>query len=182
MTKALVPLAEGAEEMECVIVIDTLRRANWEVTLASIADTPSPVLCSRGVRIIPDTTWQTVKRDAFDMLILPGGNDGARHLAEDPRILETVQRFASTGKIVAAICAAPLVLQSAGILEGRHATCHPLVAEKLTAPTRLDDPVVCDGNIVTSQGPGTAFVFALTLIRLVDGTTAAATVADGLIV
>jgi 4-methyl-5(b-hydroxyethyl)-thiazole monophosphate biosynthesis len=179
MAKTLVPLVDGVEEMEAVIIIDTLRRAQWEVM--AVGMTGIDITASRGVRLRADAVWSSIIPDSFDVLILPGGREGTRALSGDPRIQNLIQRFVASRKWVAAICAAPLALQSAGVLNGRKATCHPGVRKELTVPQRLDDRVVIDNRIITSQGPGTAFEFALTLIRLLDGQASAQTVAAGLI-
>jgi 4-methyl-5(b-hydroxyethyl)-thiazole monophosphate biosynthesis len=167
MAKALVPLANGCEEMEAVIIIDTLRRAGWEVVAVGLK--PGPVTASRGVRLLPDTTWEDTDPASFDVVVLPGGNEGTENLSRDPRVLETLRAFHEQGKRVAAICAAPLVLQAAGLLAGRRVTCHPGAAAQLTVTERLTEPVVTDHTLLTSQGPGTAIDFALTLIAQVDG-------------
>lgn len=180
MTKALIPLAEGCEEMEAVIVVDTLRRAGWDVTTAGLE--PGLVTASRGVMLQPDTTWNAVDPTDFDLLIMPGGGPGTARLKADVRVLETARVFAAAGKWLAAICAAPLVLHAAGVLEGRKATCYPGVEEGLDGVAWLDDRVVVDGHIVTSRGPGTAFEFALALIRLLEGETAARSVGEGMLV
>ena len=179
MASVLVPLAEGCEEIEAVIIIDTLRRAGWEVVPAGL--TTLRVRASRGVRLEAETTWDQVGHRIFDVLALPGGAAGTEALARDQRVIAAVRTQCEAGRIVAAICAAPLVLQAAGILNGRRATCHPGVAGQLTATRRCNERVVVDGPVVTSQGPGTAFEFALTLIRLCDGAAAAEKVASGLI-
>ena len=179
MARALVPLANGVEEMEAVIVIDTLRRARWEVV--SVGITGKTLIASRGVRLVADAEWPEINPESFDVLALPGGREGTRALCSDPKLQDLIRRFVKLDKWIGAICAAPLALQSAGILDGRRVTCHPGVREELTATPRLEDRVVVDGHLVTSQGPGTAFEFALTLIRLLDGPAAANTVATGLI-
>jgi 4-methyl-5(b-hydroxyethyl)-thiazole monophosphate biosynthesis len=163
----LVPIAEGSEEMEVVILVDVLRRAEWEVVMAAVG--ASPVACSRGVRLVPDMAWAETDPADFDLLVLPGGGPGTEVLARDPRVLETVRVFDAGGKGIAAICAAPLVLQEAGILDGRRITSHPSVADQLTVATYVEEAVVIDGHLVTSRGPGTAFSLALTLVRLSDG-------------
>lgn len=182
MARALVPLADGVEEMEAVIIIDTLRRAKWEVVSASVPKAGgAEIVGSRGVKLLPDTEWHSIDPGSFDVLVLPGGSEGTRALSSDKSVLETVRSFVRAQKPVAAICAAPLVLQSAGVLNGRKATCHPAVREELTSARVQDERVVIDGQIVTSRGPGTAFEFALAIIRLVDGSDAADTVAEGLV-
>ena len=179
MTTALVPLAHGVEEMEAVIVIDVLRRAQWAVTVAGV-DT-GVVTASRGVKLVPDAAWDAIDPASFDVLMIPGGAGGVDRLLSDPRVLKAVRAFHKAGKPIGAVCAGPLVLQAAGLLEGRKATCHPGVADKLTATQRLSDRVVVDGRLITSQGPGTSFEFALAMVRLVDGAAKAEALAQGMV-
>lgn len=163
MASVLIPLADGVEEMEAVILIDVLRRAGLEVVTAGL--TTKPVTASRGVRLVPDRNWDELQPAAFDILAIPGGAEGVNRLKADSRILTAVRAFDQQGKWIAAICAGPLVLQQAGILAGRRVTCHPGVEDQLTATTRLADRVVVDARLITSQGPGTSFEFALTIVR-----------------
>lgn len=179
MKRALVPLANGTEEMEAVIIIDTLRRAQWNVVSAGV--TGRLITASRGVTLTADSEWHGIDVDAFDILVLPGGREGARAFSSDSRVQGLIQRFVGRDKWVAAICAAPLALQAAGVLSGRRATCHPAVRAELTATGWQAERVVVDGHIVTSQGPGTALEFALTLIRLLDGPTTSDAVAQALV-
>ena len=116
------------------------------------------------------------------MLVIPGGYDGVMALAKDARLLATVRTFMANGKWVAAICAGPLVLQAAGVLKGRRVTCHPGVASELTQTPRLNERVVVDGRLITSQAPGTAFEFALELIRAVEGDQKADELAKSMVV
>jgi len=130
-----------------------------------------PVKASRGTVLVPDTTLDEVMSQAFDMIVLPGGLPGADHLDQDPRIRTLLQSMHAKGSYTAAICAAPKVLASAGLLSGRKATGYPGVLEK-TGRTDIDidaGAVVKDGTVVTSRGPGTAMDFALTLIELLSG-------------
>ena len=179
MAKALVPIANGSEEMETVIIVDVLRRAGWDVVLAGVG--AKAVTASRGVKVVADAEWHEVDPAEFDLLVIPGGMDGTNTMRRDEGILETVRCFHQSDRIVAAICAGPLVLQAAGVLTGKRATCHPAVVDELTCTRRLDDRVVRDGAIVTSQAPGTAMEFALALIDAVDGWQAAEKVAAGLV-
>ena len=123
MKRVLVPLAEGFEELEAVTIIDILRRAGLEVVVASLAG--SPVTGSHGIRLAADTPLAALIEQDFDMIALPGGMPGAEHLKNDPRIAEFVRRLHDRGCPVAAICAAPMVLAAAGVLEGRRATSYP---------------------------------------------------------
>lgn len=167
MTKALVPLADGCEEMEAVIIIDILRRAGWEVCVAALK--PGTVTASRGVKLVADTLWDKVDPLSFDLIVLPGGAQGTENLRSDVRVVGALRAMAQRGKITAAVCAAPLVLQEAGLLAGKKATCHPGVVSKFSATPRVNDRVAIDGRIVTSQGAGTTFEFALALVAMVDG-------------
>ena len=169
MTKVLVPLADGVEEMEAVILVDALRRVGWDVVTASVKEGGGAVCASRQVRLLPDAAWSEIEPGSFDLLAIPGGGPGTDVLRSDKRVLDAVCRFAADGKWVAAICAGPLVLQAAGILDGRTATSHPAVRDGLTGCRTSDERVVVDGRLVTSQGPGTAFELAVALVRLVDG-------------
>jgi 4-methyl-5(b-hydroxyethyl)-thiazole monophosphate biosynthesis len=178
MTNVLVPLANGVEEMEAVIIIDVLRRAQWNVVTAGID--AGVVTASRGVRLVPDTAWLNLDPSGFDVLMIPGGGPGVERLLKDQRFLETIRSFNQAGKWIGAVCAAPLTLQAAGILQGKRVTCHPGVAAALTATSRLNDRVVIDGKLVTSQGPGTTFEFALTLIRLLEGPEKALSIAQSM--
>ena len=167
MPRVLVPLAQGCEELEAVTVIDILRRAGVEVVTAGL--TPGPVRASRGVVILPDTILDAVLGESFDMVVLPGGKEGAERLGDDTRVGGLLQRMAAEGRYVAAICAAPKVLAEAGLLEGRRATAFPGILDRMPGLTHSAEPVVRDGTIVTSRGPGTALDFALELVRLLQG-------------
>ena len=170
--RAIIPLAEGVEEMECVIILDVLRRAKIDAVAVAMADSLETV-AAHGVKLVADTTWSAIRPDTFDMIVIPGGMGGTRRLQQDERLLQALRDFVQQRKPVAAICAGPLVLQSAGILAKRTVTCHPGVAAELTVPRRVDDRVVEDDGILTSQGPGTTFEFALAIIRrFVDSETA----------
>ncbi len=130
-----------------------------------------PVLASRGLKIIPDTSLDQALDQRFDMIVLPGGLPGADHLNNDPRIHSLLQRLADAGGYTAAICAAPKVLASAGLLDGREATGYPgtLEALGLTQVRLSGESVVTDGRVITSRGPGTAIDFTLVLIERLVG-------------
>jgi 4-methyl-5(b-hydroxyethyl)-thiazole monophosphate biosynthesis len=130
-----------------------------------------PVVASRGVRLIPDISIDDAIDQNFDMIVLPGGLPGAEHLDNDPRIKSLLKKMANDEKYTAAICAAPKVLANAGILTNKKATSYPGFLENLDLPdTDLKtDPVVIDGNVITSRGPGTAMDFALALIETLSG-------------
>jgi len=171
MASVLIPIADGSEELEAVTLIDLLRRAGIEVVVAGLKD--GPVRCSRGTVILPDASLDDVLARDFDMVVLPGGLPGADHLDRDPRIHQLLKQMADAGKVTAAICAAPKVLANAGLLDGKQATSYPGVIDAmgLTSTRVLEQPVVSDGQVITSRGPGTAMDFALTLIEKLAGAT-----------
>lgn len=180
-TRVLIPLAAGFEELEAVTVIDLLRRAEIEVISAGLE--PGPVTGSRGTVLVPDSTLEAELGGQFDMIVLPGGMPGARHLEADPRIQDLLRLQQSQDRFAAAICAAPKVLARAGLLDGRSATGYPgtLKVAEFPQVRVLDDPVVVDGKVVTSRGPGTAMDFALRLIELLVGAERRHQVEDALV-
>ncbi len=162
MTKALVLMAEGFEEIELTTIVDVLRRGGVTVTIAGLKD--GIITGSREIKMQPDTALDRIK-EIFDIIILPGGSPGYVNLGSDLRVIELVNRYCTNGKIVAAICAAPSVLAKAGILAGKNVTIFRGMENELKNARYIDKPVVEDGNIITSQGPGTAMEFALALLK-----------------
>lgn len=167
MSRALVPLAQGCEELEAITITDLLSRAGVEVVTAGLDD--QVVTASRGARLIPDTTIDAIKNDSFDLIVLPGGLPGADHLRDDSRIQALLKRHAEDNKLVAAICAAPKALAEAGLLNNKQFTCYPGSANEYPQLNPKHSAVEIDGQIITSRGPGTAMDFALTLIELLKG-------------
>lgn len=167
--KALVPIADGSEEIEAVSIIDTLRRAGIETTVASVGANAG-VEASRGVRLVADCLIADAA-GPYDIIALPGGMPGAENLASSDVLQRLVRAQAEGGGLLGAICAAPaVVLEPMGLLKGRMATAHPGFIDRLaSASAALESRVVVDGNIVTSRGPGTAIEFALTLVGLALG-------------
>ena len=160
---ALVLLTQGSEEMEAVISIDVLRRGGIDVTVAGV-EGAEPIRCSRGVQIVPDVGLDTVDGD-FDVLVLPGGTEGAQRLALSEKVGELLRQQEQSGRCVAAICAAPIALQAHGVFRNRQLTSHPSVKSMLEGwGDYSEHPVVADGNLITSRGPGTAFPFALRIV------------------
>jgi protein deglycase len=167
MPKVLVPLAQGCEEIEAVTVIDILRRAGITVVSAGLDD--QPVRASRGVTLVPDTTLDAALQHSFDMIVLPGGQPGTNNLKADQRIIALLQKMAQQGKYVTAICAAPSVLASAGLLDGKQATSFPGSLDPYPQVMQQRTAVAEDNKLITSRGPGTAMDFALTLVERLAG-------------
>lgn len=167
MPTVLVPLAQGCEEIEAVTVIDILRRAG--ITVLSAGLDAQPVRASRGTVLIPDTTLEAALKQAFDMVVLPGGQPGSNNLNADARIHALLNSMAKQDKYVAAICAAPSVLATAGVLDGKRATSFPGALDAFPGVQQHTAAVVEDGKFITSRGPGTAMDFALTLVERLAG-------------
>jgi len=174
--KVLVPIADGVEEIEAVCIIDVLRRAGAEVTVAAVGELA--VTASRGVRLLADRPLESCRGEHFDLIALPGGLPGAEHLRDCGLLTDLLRQQARQNRLYAAICAAPaVVLQHHGLLVGRRATCHPALADRLDPAARPGARVVVDGNCITSQGPGTALEFALELVSRLFGPERAEAVA-----
>ena len=161
MKKILVTLAPGFEEIETITVVDILRRAGARVTLA--ASVTGVLEGSRGIKVAPDELLEAVMDKEFDLICLPGGQPGTDNLKNDSRIEKLLQKMQNQGKYIAAICAAPLVLQKAGVLKDSH----PSVKTQFDVYT--DDRIVIDGKMITSQSPGTAMEFALKMVEILFG-------------
>ena len=161
----LVPLAQGCEELEAVTITDLLTRAGMKVVTVGLDS--NPVKASRGMVLMPETTIDNVMNQDFDLMVLPGGLPGADHLQENPKIQDKLRSMASANKKIAAICAAPKALASAGLLDGKKFTSYPGSTDgcEIVDMKYSENNVVIDGNIITSRGPGTAMDFALTLIE-----------------
>jgi 4-methyl-5(b-hydroxyethyl)-thiazole monophosphate biosynthesis len=167
MPTVLVPLAQGCEEIEAITVIDILRRAG--ITVISAGLNALPVRASRGTVLIPDTTLESALERSYDMVVLPGGQPGSNNLKADARILSLLNTMARNDKYIAAICAAPSVLATAGLLDGKRATSFPGALDTFPKVHQQAAAVVEDGKLITSRGPGTAMDFALTLVERLVG-------------
>lgn len=179
--RILVPLAQGFEEIEAITVIDVLRRAELDVTVAGLE--PGIATGAHGIAVTPDTHLGALDLAQFTMIVLPGGQPGTNHLMHDERVLALVRRLHKDGGRTAAICAAPIVLHKAGILRGVAVTSFPSVRKDLVgADVHPEARVVRSGTILTSQGAGTAMEFALAIVADVCGGAKAAELARAMIV
>jgi protein deglycase len=167
MNKVLVVFAEGSEELEAISIVNILRRAGIAVTLAGLE--AGALRGSRGVVLMPDTTLDEALQEEYDMIVLPGGQPGTDHLKADARVLKLTQQMSKQDKFVAAICAAPSVLATAGLLDSKNATSYPGTLGSFPKVKLQNAAVVEDGRIITSRGPGTAMDFALTLVERLVG-------------
>jgi 4-methyl-5(b-hydroxyethyl)-thiazole monophosphate biosynthesis len=181
LKSVLVPVADGTEEIEAVTIIDVLRRAGAQVTVASVGDLQ--ITGSRGVKLVADTRIADCVDKTYDLVVLPGGIPGAEHLRDDEELRQILQRQQSQGRLFGAICAAPaVVLETHGLLQGRAATCHPNFAQRLSDPSSARSDVVFDQGCVTSRGPGTAMAFSLKLVELLYGKDKMEAVAEPMVI
>eukprot|EP00474_Spongospora_subterranea_P008810 CRZ09268.1 hypothetical protein [Spongospora subterranea] len=181
----LVAAADGSEDIELVGVVDVLRRADIEVTVASV--NASTLTLAQQTKIVADDLIGNVIKKEFDCIVIPGGLKGAENLRDSPQLLSMLKQQQYEGKWIAAICAAPsLVLQSHGLLDGRVATCYPKFADTIpgyVAPEIGDNhDVVISKQVITSRSPGTCLQFGLAIVATVCGLSKANQVAEGMLV
>lgn len=169
MSRVLVPLACGFEEIEAVTIIDVLRRAEVEVLVASL-DEKALVKGANEISVQADMQVKDVDVESLDMVVLPGGLDGTYALADDERVQSILKEMDAKGKNIGAICAAPFALNKAGVLKQKY-TCYPSIEEQIRLDGFMGDSamVVEDGNVMTSRGPGTAICFALAIVKKLKG-------------
>ena len=175
-----VHFADGFEEIEAMTIIDLLRRAGIETETVSITGHLA-VTGSHGVKVIADILFEDAVYNNCELIVLPGGLPGAENLAAHEGLREKILSFLNQGKGLAAICAAPLVLGRAGVLEGKKATCYPGFEKELKGAEAMPDDVVSDGGVITSRGPATAMPFALAIIESLKGKETADEIAEGLL-
>ncbi len=181
MSKVLVPLANGFEEIEAVSIIDVLRRAEIEVLIGTVKAEPY-VTGAHNIILQTDCIVERVSADMIDMIVLPGGWGGTRALAEDENVQNLLKDMDAKGKNIAAICAAPFALHTAGVLKQNY-TCYPSVEEEIRLDGFQGDKamVVEDGNVMTSRGPATAICFALAIVKKLKGVEVYNSVKNGLL-
>jgi 4-methyl-5(b-hydroxyethyl)-thiazole monophosphate biosynthesis len=167
MSKVNVYLADGFEEVEGLTVVDLLRRAGIETDMVSIMGRKE-ITGARKIPVLADKLFE--EQDDPDMIVLPGGMPGTLHLKAHEGLADLIRKADKEGKVLAAICAAPTVLEQYGMLEGRKATSYPAMEEELKSADYQTEKVVVDGKIITSRGMGTAIDFAAKLVELLKGT------------
>jgi len=167
--RALIPVAEGVDDLQTVTLIDVLRRAEVEVVVASI-EGRRMLTCARGTRLTADGMLVDLLAQGLDPILGPGRSVGFEHLAAHQPLMQMLADQARAGGFYAAIAEAPaLVLQPAGVLKQRRMTCLPSVSDRLSGCNFIDQPVVVDGNCITAQGCGAALAFALALVEQLCG-------------
>ena len=180
MAKALVVMANGFEDIEAIAVIDVLRRGGVEVVTASIHD-KRVVKSAHGIRMEADRLFADVADEVYDAIVLPGGGEGTENLKRSAMVAERLRRQRDEHRLLCAICAAPTVLEAAGVLdENTEVTCYPTCRGDLERPWS-PVPVIHDGTVITGQAPGTAVLFALVVLKALAGECVAQKVAQGMV-
>ncbi|MEI6805109.1 MAG: DJ-1 family glyoxalase III [Myxococcaceae bacterium] len=167
MKSILIPIANGSEEIEACTLINVLRRAGFEITVASVGELA--VIGARKINLVADKLLSDCKSKNYDGIFLPGGMPGATNLASSTLLISMLQNQASSGKFYGAICASPaIVLAAHGLLDGKKATCYPGFESQLPDASLATQQVVVDKNCITAQSPGSAQKFALKIIAVLD--------------
>ncbi|ONK81123.1 uncharacterized protein A4U43_C01F25550, partial [Asparagus officinalis] len=179
--QVLVPIANGSEEMEAVMIIDILRRAKANVVVASVED-GLEIVASRKVKIVADKLLDEAVKLQYDLIVLPGGLPGAPAFTNSAKLVDLLKKQAESNKPYGAICASPaLVLEPHGLLKGKKATAYPAMCSKLSDKSESENRVVVDGNLITSRGPGTSMEFALAIVEKFFGREKALDLARSLV-
>jgi 4-methyl-5(b-hydroxyethyl)-thiazole monophosphate biosynthesis len=179
MKKALVPVANGFEEIEAVSIIDILRRGRVHVVVAGVGG--RTLIGSHQIAVVAEREIEEVSGDEFDLICLPGGMPGTTGLADSEVLGGMLVKQNEAGRLIGAICAAPTVLEKHGILNGKRFTSHFSVKEKIEGGEYSEERVVLDGHVVTSQGAGTAVEFALRLVEILGDEEQAQKIAHAVI-
>ena len=179
MRTALVPLADGFEDIEAVSIIDVLRRGGVQVVTAALGR-DRLVRSAHGIRMEADALLADVIDDTYDALVRPGGGEGTENLLACEPLAARLQRQKAEGRFVCAICAAPIVLEAAQVLEDEDVTCYPSCSSKMGRRVQ-SVPVVVDGCVITGQGPGSATLFALVILMHLTDERTAHGVANGML-
>lgn len=179
MKKAYVFMANGFEDIEAIGTIDILRRGGVDVKTISITGS-NAVESAHGIIIVADLMIEEADFSDADAMVLPGGLPGATNLNEHNGVRDALVTQAEQGKIVAAICAAPLVLGSLGLVKGKRATCYPGFETYLEGAEYTHELCTVDGNITTGEGPGATFDFAYALLSQLVGNETVAQLQEGM--
>ncbi|XXG86676.1 hypothetical protein AAC387_Pa11g1524 [Persea americana] len=180
-TLVLVPIANGSEEMEVVMLVDILRRARVDVVVASV-EKSMQIVASRNTKLVADKSIAAAAAESvYDLIILPGGVRGAERLFKSRLLKKLLKEQELAGRIYGAICSSPTILLKQGLLKDKRATAHPSVINQLTGQVVDDAGVVIDGKLITSRGLGTAMDFSLAIVSKLFGHARARSVAEGLV-
>lgn len=182
MKKVLVFLAEGFETIEALSVVDVCNRA--KVTCHACSLTENRIVNSaHGTMVLCDKLISDDDLETYDAIVLPGGMPGSTNLRDNEKVQSLIKKYNEENKIVAAICAAPIALAKAGVIEGKKVTSYPGFKEELGNVNYVEeDTVVVDGNIITSRGPATALVFGLEILKKLGYEKEAEEIREGMLI
>ena len=169
MNKVFIFLADGFEEIEGLTVVDMLRRADIDAVMVSVGDS-KVITGAHHIEVEADIMFHEVLEPEGAMYVLPGGMPGTLNLKEHEGLEKLLKKAYKNDKYIAAICAAPTVLEKYGMLEGRKATSYPAMEKELKSADYQTDRVVVDGKIITSRGMGTAIEFAAKMVEILQVT------------
>ncbi|TDH67336.1 hypothetical protein CCR75_006928 [Bremia lactucae] len=183
MPSALIPIADGSEEIEAITLANVLTRGGVEVTLATVGNKPNNVVTmSRGVMVKGDMAIEACAGKSYDLVLIPGGMPGAKHIRDSKEVVALLQKQKNDGNLYGAICAAPaVVLHSLGLLAPGVATSYPSFEPQMEGVEYKHDDVIVNGKCVTSRGPGTAMAMGVKLVELLCGHEKAQSVAQDLL-
>lgn len=184
MKKTILLSTNGFEEIEALTVVDVLRRAGVVCELCSVINTEY-LTGSHNITVkadckLSDLGTPAELAKAYDAVILPGGMPGSENLKNNDEVISILQVFAAAGKITAAICAAPIALERAGLLTGKKCTVYPGCLPMSATYSLTEDAVVCDGNVITGKAPGAALDFSYALVKALAGEEASLTQQKGM--
>ncbi|CAO2163040.1 unnamed protein product [Urochloa humidicola] len=176
----LIPIANGSEEMEIIVLVDILRRAKMNVVLASVEKYLN-IVGSQRMKIVADKSIMSASDSKYDLIVLPGGTAGAERLHRSRVLKKLLKEQKQAGRIYGGVCSSLKILQQQGLLEDKIVTAHPAVAHELTCQVIDQSKIVIDGNLITGKGIGTVVDFALAIIRKFFGYGRAKSVANGIV-
>ena len=179
MSKIIIPISNGFEEIEAITIIDVCRRANIDVTIAALENIQT--IGAHNIKVEANCMVDEINTSDFDMIVLPGGVPNAFTLAENEKVQSPLKEFKSQNKNIGAICAAPYALYKADVLNENY-TCYPSFETKIKDNGyHADDAIVIDGKVITSRGPATAMSFALEIVNILCGEETFNNVRNGLL-
>ena len=173
-------VANGSEETETIGTADVLRRGDCEVTLVSITEERT-LTGAHNIVLTTDKVLKDVQDKLYDAVVLPGGLPGANHLDESKDLDKILQKHLEAGKLMCAICAAPMVYGKRGMLQGKKASAYPGFEKYLEGAEYSDNGVTRDGNLITGRGPAYVFDFGIAILEALTDSETAAKTADGLL-
>lgn len=179
MAKVYEFLADGFEEVEALAPVDVLRRGGIDVKTVSTTGTDHAT-SAHGVAIKADLRIEEADFADADLLLLPGGMPGAANLLEHHGVTDALLAHAAKGRLIGAICAAPMVLGRLGLLRGRRATCYPGFEHQLEGATYTASLVTVDGPFITGEGPAASFEYAYTLLTILRDEPTTAAIREGM--